>query len=118
MILRIDSPITPHVREKILHISQYRRNLHSISTIKAGRYAPVGDIYQPICHAKQPIYQRKLSPNSVPALFTPAFNQRLFDVKGETIGIAVHGDVNNHIPFLQRCSLSIDLRGFEMELVP
>ena len=56
--------------------------------------------------------------SSVPAQFTPAFNQRLFDVKGETIGIAVHGNVNNHTPFLQRCPLAIDLRGFEMELVP
>ena len=46
------------------------------------------------------------------------FNQRLFDVKGETIGIAIHENVNNHIPFLQRCPLAIDLRGFEMELVP
>ena len=62
------------------------------------------------------IYQRKLSPNSVPDQFTPAFNQRLFDVKGETIGIAIHGNVNNHIPFLQRCPLSIDLRGFNMFL--
>lgn len=44
--------------------------------------------------------------------------QRLFDVKGETIGIAIHGDVNNHIPFLQRCPLAIDLCGFEMKLVP
>ena len=62
------------------------------------------------------IYQRKLSPNSVPDQFTPTFNQRLFDVKGETIGIAIHGNVNNHIPFLQRCPLAIDLRGFEMFL--
>lgn len=44
--------------------------------------------------------------------------QRLFDVKGETIGIAIHGDVNNHISFLQRCPLAINLRSFEMELVP
>lgn len=43
--------------------------------------------------------------------------QRLFDVKGETIGIAIHGNVNNHIPFLQRCPLSSNLRSFEMELV-
>ena len=64
------------------------------------------------------IYQHKLSPNSVPEQFTPTFNQRLFDVKGETIGVAVHGNVNNHTPFLQRCPLAIDLRGFEMELVP
>ena len=37
MILRIDSPITPLYVKKILHISQHRRNTHSISTIKAGR---------------------------------------------------------------------------------
>ena len=90
--------------------------MHSISTIKAGRYTPESDICQPIFQAERHICQRKLSPNSVPAQFTPAFNQRLFDVKGENIGIAIHGYVNNHIPFLQRCPLTIDLRGFNMFL--
>lgn len=104
------------VSEKISHISQNRRNLHSISTIKAGRYVSESDICQPIYHAERHIYQRKLSHNSVSALFTPAFNQHLFDVKGETIGFPIHGNVNNHIPFLQRCPLAIDLRGFEMFL--
>ena len=79
---------------------------------------PESDICQPIFQAERHFCQHKLSPNSVPAQFTPAFNQRLFDVKGETIGIAVHGNVNNHTPFLQRCPLAIDLRSFEMELVP
>ena len=104
--------------KKIPHISQNRHNLHSISTIKAGRYAPESGIYQSISQPQSGIYQRKLSPNSVPALFTPAFNQRLFSINSETIGIAIHGDVNNHIPFLQRCPLAIDLCGFEMKLVP
>ena len=117
MILRIDSPITPLYVKK-LHISHHRRNPHSISIIKAGRYAPESDIYQPISQAQSGIYQRKLSPNSVPDQFTPTFNQRLFSINSETIGIAIHGDVNNHIPFLQRCPLAIDLYGFEMELVP
>ena len=40
------------VREKIYHIFHYCRNLQITSTIKAGRYAPESDIYQPIC---QPI---------------------------------------------------------------
>ena len=104
------------VSEKIPHISQNRRNLHSISTIKAGRYAPESDICQPIFQAKSGIYQHKLSPNSVPDQFTPAFNQRLFGTNSETIGIAIHGNVNNHIPFLQHCPLAIDLCGFNMFL--
>ena len=86
--------------------------------IKAGRYAPESDICQPIFQAQSGICQRKLSPNSVPDQFTPTFNQRLFSINSETIGIAIQGDVNNHIPFLQRCPLAIDLCGFEMELVP
>lgn len=36
------------VREKISHISQHRRNPHISKTIKAGRFAPESDIYQPI----------------------------------------------------------------------
>lgn len=72
--------------KKIPHISQNRRNLHSISTIKADRYAPESDICQPIFQAERHICQHKLSPNLILAQFTPAFNQRLFDVKGETIG--------------------------------
>ena len=71
-----------------------------------------------IFQTERHICQHKLSPYSVPDQFAPVFNQRLFDVKGETIGIAIHGGVNNHIPFIQRCPLSIDLCGFEMELVP
>ena len=47
---------------------------------------PESDIFQSIFQAERHICQRKLSPNSVPDQFTPAFNQRLFDVKGETIG--------------------------------
>ena len=43
------------VSEKIPHISQHRRNLHSISTIKAGRYAPESDICQPIFQPQRAI---------------------------------------------------------------
>ena len=46
------------VREKIHHISQYRYNLHVLSTIKAGRYAPGSDICQPICQPERGICQR------------------------------------------------------------
>ena len=46
------------VREKIYHISQYRHNLHILSTIKAGRYAPESDIYQPICQPEPIICQQ------------------------------------------------------------
>ena len=42
------------VREKIYHIFQNCRNLHIMSTIKAGIYVSESDIYQPIC---QSIYQ-------------------------------------------------------------
>ena len=50
---------------------------------------PESDICQPIFQAQSGIYQRKLSPNSVPDQFTPTFNQRLFSINSETIGIAI-----------------------------
>ena len=52
---------------------------------------PESDICQPIFQPQRHICQRKLSPNSVPDQFTPTFNQRLFSINSETIGIAIHG---------------------------
>ena len=45
-----------------------------VAPIKTGGYAPESDICQPIFHAEQPIYQRKLSPNSVSIRFTPTLH--------------------------------------------
>lgn len=38
------------VAEKIYHIFQYRRNLHIINHLKAGRFPEKREIYQPFFH--------------------------------------------------------------------